>query len=131
MAQNNKPTAWVGWVYFASIMMMVLGVLQVIAGLAAIFKSNYYLVGEKGLVVFNFTTWGWIDLVLGIIILLAALELLRGATWARVVAVFLAVLSFAANMAFINAYPLWSITMMVVDALVIYALTVHAGELRE
>jgi hypothetical protein len=130
-AQNNTPTGWVGWAYFASFMMMLLGVLQGIAGLAAIFKDNYYVVTENHLLAFNYKTWGWINLILGIIILMAGLELLRGAMWARVLAVFLAILSFTANMGFVNAYPIWSITMMVVDVLVIYALTVHGGELRE
>lgn len=130
-AQNNSPSGWVGWVYFASFMMMILGGLQAIAGLAAIFKNNYYLVTQNHLLVFNFKTWGWINLVLGIIILLAGLELLRGASWARIVAMFLAVLSFIANAGFINAYPVWSIIMMIVDALVIYALTVHGNELRD
>jgi hypothetical protein len=130
-AQNNTPTGWVGWIYFASFMMMLLGVLQGIAGLAAIFKDNYYVVTESHLLVFNYKTWGWINLILGIVILMAGLELLRGAMWARVVAVILAILSFVANMSFFNAYPFWSLIMMVVDLLVIYALTVHGGELRE
>jgi hypothetical protein len=130
-AQSNTPTGWVGWAYFAAFMMMLLGVLQGIAGLAGIFKDNYYVVTQSHLLVWNYKAWGWINLILGIIILLAGLELLRGAMWARIVAVFLAILSFIANMAFINAYPFWSIIMMIVDAFIIYALTVHGGELRE
>lgn len=129
-AQTKQPTGWVGWIYFASIMMVLLGALQGIAGLAAIFKENYFVVTQTHLLVFNFKTWGWINLVLGIIILLAGLELLRGAVWARVIAVFLAILSFIANMGFVNAYPIWSIVMMVVDVFVVYALTVHGSETR-
>lgn len=131
MAQNNTPTGWVGWAYFASMMMMLLGIFQVFAGLAAIFKPTYYVVTENHLLAFNFTTWGWISLILGIIIFAAGLEVLRGAMWARVLGVLLAGLSFIANMGFVNAYPIWSIIMMVVDAMVIYALTVHGAELRE
>jgi hypothetical protein len=130
-AQNNTTTGWIGWAYFASFMMLLLGVLQGIAGLAAIFKDNYYVVTQSHLLVANYKTWGWINLILGIIILLAGLELLRGAVWARVVAVFLAILSFSANMAFVNAYPIWSIIMMTVDVFIIYSLTVHGGELRD
>lgn len=129
--QNNTPTGWVGWAYFASFMMMLSGVLQGIAGLTGIFKSNYYLVTQGHLLVFNFTTWGWINLVLGIVIFMAGLELLRGAMWARVVAVVLATLSFIANMGFFNAYPWWSLIVMVIDVLVIYALTVHGAELKQ
>jgi hypothetical protein len=130
-AQNNSPTGWVGWGYFAGFMMMMLGVFEGIAGLAAIFKDNFYVATENSLLVFNYTAWGWISLVLGILLLMAGLELLRGAMWARVLAIFLAGLSLIANMSFVEAYPIWSITMMVVDVLVIYALTVHGAELRE
>lgn len=130
-AQTNSPSGWVGWAYFAAFMMMLLGALQGITGLAGIFKDNYYVVTENHLLAFNFKTWGWINLILGIVIFMAGLELLRGAAWARVIAVSLAVLSFIANMGFVNAYPVWSIVMMIVDVFVIYALTVHGGELRE
>jgi hypothetical protein len=129
--QYNTPTGWVGWGYFASFMMMMLGILEGIEGLAAIFKDNYYVVTQSHLLVFNYKTWGWINLILGIIVFMAGLELLRGAMWARVIAVLLAMLSFVANMSFVNAYPIWCITMMVVDILIIWALTVHGGELRE
>jgi len=128
-AQSNTPTGWVGWGYFASFMMMLLGVFQGISGLAGIFKDNFYLVTQSHLLVLNFRAWGWINLILGIIIFMAGLELLRGAMWARVVAVVLAGFSLIANIGFIDAYPIWSITMMVIDTLVIYALTVHGGEL--
>jgi hypothetical protein len=129
--QNNTPTGWVGWAYFASFMMLGLGVLQSIAGLAGIFKDNYYVVTQSHLLAFNFKTWGWINLIIGIVIVLAGLEVLRGAVWARTVAVLLAILSLVANMGFLNAYPIWSIIMMIIDVMVIYSLTVHGGELRE
>lgn len=127
--QNNTPTGWVGWGYFAGFMMMVLGGLQGIVGLTAIFRQNFYVVTQSHVIAFNITTWGWINLILGIIIAIAGYELFRGAVWARVIAVILAGLSFLANMAFISAYPIWSITIMLVDVLIIYALTVHGGEL--
>jgi hypothetical protein len=127
--QNNQTTGWVGWGYFAGFMMMLLGVFEGMAGLAAIFKDNFYVVTANQLLVFNFKTWGWINLVLGIVIFMAGLELLRGAMWARVVAVFLAGLSLIANMGFVQAYPIWSIAMMIIDVLIIYAVTIHGGEL--
>lgn len=130
-AQSNPPTGWVGWGYFAAFMMMLLGIFEGIAGLAGIFKDNYYVVTQNHLLVFNYKTYGWISLILGIIIFMAGLELLRGAMWARVLAVFLASLSLIANMSYMNVYPLWSILMIVVNILIIYALTVHGGELRE
>jgi hypothetical protein len=130
-ARTNKPTGWVGWIYFASLMMLLLGGFQAIAGLVAIFKDDFYLVTSNHLVAFNYTAWGWIDLALGALIFLAGLSLMTGAMWARLIAVFLAALSLFANMAFLNAYPWWSALMIVVDILVIYALTVHGSEVKE
>ncbi len=129
-ARSSGPSGWVGWGYFASLMMMMLGGFQAIAGLVAIFKDDFYVVTSHSLVAFNYTTWGWIDLVMGIVIFLAGVALLSGAMWARVIATVLAALSLFANMGFMDAYPLWSILMIVVDVLVIYALTVHGDELK-
>jgi len=131
MSARNQPTGWVGWVYFASLMMMLVGGFQAISGLVALFKDDFYLVTEKALLVSNYDTWGWIHLVMGIVIFAAGVALMNGATWARMVGVLLAGLSLFANMAFISAFPLWSILMIVIDILVIYALTVHGGEVRE
>lgn len=130
MVQNTNSSGWVGWAYFAAFMMMFLGILQGITGLAGIFKNNFYVTTQNHLLVFNYTTWGWINLVIGIVVLFAGLELLRsGAVWARVIAVILAGLSLVANITFIEAYPLWSIIMGIIDVLVIYSLTVHGDEL--
>ena len=130
-AQNNTPTGWVGWGYFAAFMMMLLGALQGMAGLAGIFKDSFYVVTQTHLLVWDYKTWGWINLIVGIVIFMSGLELLRGAAWARIIAVFLAIVSFVANMGFVDAYPIWSIIMMIVDVFIIYALTVHGGELSE
>ncbi len=129
-ARKTNATGWVGWVYFASLMLMLLGGFEVIAGLVALFKDQYYLVTSSSLVAFDFTTWGWINLILGVVIFFAGMSLLNGAIWARTVAVLLAGLSLFANMAFMNAYPWWSVLMIVIDILVIYALTVHGNEVR-
>ncbi len=130
-AQNNTPTGWVGWSYFAGFMMMLLGVLQSISGLTAIFRDEYYVATQDKLLLLDFTAWGWVHLIIGIIVFMAGLEVMRGAVWARTLGVFLAGISLIANMGFLNAYPFWSILMIVIDILVIYALIVHGGELRE
>lgn len=130
MAQN-KPSGWTGWVFFAGAMMLVVGGLEAIAGLVAIFKDNYYVVTEKSLLVFNYTAWGWIHLLLGIVIFLAGLAVMAGQMWGRVIGVFLAVLSFIANIAFLSAYPVWSVIAIIVDVMVIYALTVHGNEVAD
>jgi len=131
MSARNQPTGWVGWVYFASLMMMLVGGFQAIVGLVSLFKEDVYLVTEEALLVFDYSTWGWIHLVLGLVVFAAGVSLMNGATWARMVGILLAGISLFANMAFISSFPLWSILIIVIDVLVIYALTVHGGEVRE
>lgn len=129
MANNNKQvTGWVGWIYFAGFMMLILGILQMIAGLTALLNDQYYLVGRDSLLVFDFTTWGWIHMLVGLVVTLAGTAVIGGHLWGRIVAVFLVTLSIIANFVFLPAYPLWSLTIIVIDILIIYALTVHGRE---
>lgn len=128
---QTKPTGWTGWVYFAGAMMLLLGGLQALSGLVGIFKDTFYVVGQSALVAFSYTTWGWINLIVGILIFLAGLAVMNGSAWGRVIGVFLAVLSAVANVAFLPSYPIWSVIALLVDLMVIFALTVHGAEVRE
>jgi hypothetical protein len=126
-----QTTGWVGWIVFAGVMMLILGMFHAFQGLIALFQHDYYLVAENGLTIHvNYTGWGWTHLIFGIVVLAAGAALLVGQTWARVVAVVLAVLSAVVNAGFLAAYPVWSAIMIAVDILVIWALTVHGGEMR-
>ena len=133
MVQSNKPvrSGWVGWVYFAAFMLVLTGFFQIIVGLTALLNDTYFVAVKSTLLVLDFTTWGWVHLGFGVITLLAGMSLFNGSTWARVVAILLAVLNLLTQFAFVSVYPVWSIIMMVVDVLVIYALTVHGGEVRD
>jgi hypothetical protein len=125
-------SGWVGWIVFAGIMMVMLGTFHAIDGLIALFKDDYYLVTDNGLAVtVDYTVWGWVHLIAGIIVVAAGVALFAGKTWARVVAIIVALLSAILNITFLAAYPIWSTIMIAVDILVIWALTVHGGELRE
>jgi len=128
---QNTVTGWVGWVYFAGAMMLLLGGLQAIAGLVALFNDKFFVVTQNGLIALNFTTWGWIHLILGVVIFAAGIAVLAGNMWGRIIGVFLAVLSAIANLGFITAYPLWSIVGLIIDGLVIYALTMHGAEAKD
>ena len=124
------PTGWTGWVVFASVMMVLLGSFQAIEGFVAIFDDGYYRVTESGLVVnVDYTAWGWTHLLLGALIIISGLGVLAGNLAARTFAVILAGLSAVANLLFIEAYPVWSVIVITVDVLVIYALTVHGREM--
>ncbi|NYD40547.1 DUF7144 family membrane protein [Nocardioides panaciterrulae] len=129
--RGPEPTGWVGWIMFAAVMMLMLGMFHAIAGLVALFQDSYYLVTKNDLVVHvNYTTWGWVHLIGGIVIVLAGVGLLAGQMWARIVGVGLAVLSAVVNMAFFAAYPWWSALMITFDVLVIWALTAHGAEMK-
>lgn len=133
--QNVTPTrmsAWVGGVAFAGIMMVMLGTFHIVDGLVALFNDEYFLVTRSGLAVTaDFTTWGWVHLIGGVVIVAAGVGVFTGQTWARVVGVMVAMVSAVINLGFLSAYPVWSSIMILIDVLVIWALTVHGGELRE
>ena len=127
----ETPTGWVGWVYFAGIIMLMVGAFQAIVGLVAMFDDTFYLVTEGGLVIsVDYTVWGVVHLLIGLIILAAGWAVLNGKTWGRTIGIILAVLSAIANMVFIGAYPWWSILIIALDVIVIYALAVHGREAK-
>jgi hypothetical protein len=127
---NRGPTAWVGWIWFAAMMLVLNGFFNALDGLVALFNKDVYAVTKKGLVTFNFTTWGWILLILGILQVVVAIALIQGRTWGRVVAIILVMLNAFAQVAFITAYPLWSLIVIGLDILVLWALLVHGEEME-
>ena len=134
MAKNVDRTDvsnWVGWVYFAGLMMVLLGVFQAIAGLVALFKDEVYAIGPNNIWILDFTTWGWAHLILGVIIVCAGMAVLAGKMWGRVVGIIMASLSAVANFGFIPVYPIWSTLMVVLNGVVIYALVAHGAEAKD
>ena len=117
-----------GFTFFASIMMIVVGALDVLQGLAAIIKQTYFVVGPNYVFKLNVTSWGWINLILGAVILLAGIGLLSGAVWARTVGVIMAVLIAISNFMWLPYYPVWSIIVIATSIVVIWALTAHGRD---
>lgn len=132
---NGTPvtrTRWVGWIYFGAALMFLIGFFQVIEGLAAIVNDNFTKVSPNGLVVHvDYTVWGWVHLALGVVIFLSGLGVLSGRPAARAVGVVIAVIGSVINMAFLPAQPAWGVLLVTVNVLLIYALAVHGGELRQ
>jgi hypothetical protein len=119
-----------GLILFAAVMMMMAGVFQAFAGLVAIFENEFYVATRDYVFQLDATTWGWIHLLVGVVMGLAGWGVLSGQTWARVVGITLAVLSAITNFLFIPYYPVWSLLIIAVDVLVIWALAAHGGALR-
>jgi len=129
--ERTGPSLWVGWLWFASVMMVMVGLFNVIFGLVALFRDEYYVTGPNGLLLFDITGWGWIHLIIGAVAVAAGFALLSGAVWARATAVLLAGLNALAQLAFLPAYPAWSLIAIALDVVVIWAVLVHGGETRE
>lgn len=128
----EEQSSWLGWVGFASFMLMLGGVFSGLMGLVALFKDTVvYQSATNAIWVLDYAQWGWTHIIIAILAIVAAGSLLSGYMYGRVVAIIVAFISAVANMAFLPAYPFWSIVCIVVDVLVIYAVAVHAGELKE
>ena len=115
----------VGFAFFAATMMIMVGVFQAIAGVVALANDTFYVVGAKWTFQFDVTTWGWIHLVFGALLITAGVFLFQGASWARWTAVVLAGLSAVVNFVWLPYYPLWGALMIALDVAIIWALTTH------
>lgn len=119
----------VGLTMFASVMLIIVGMFQFFAGLAAIFNDELFVIGYEYIYKFDTTAWGWIHMLLGVVLFLAGLFLLQGAVWARTVAVILAGVSMVANFLWLPFQPWWSIIMIALNCFVIWAVTVHGRDI--
>jgi hypothetical protein len=114
-----------GWLSFAGIVAIVVGIFNVIDGLVALFRNDYYLVTSQDILVFNFTAWGWIWLLLGLVQIVVGAGIIAGHSWARMAGVAMAVLAAIGQLAFLRAFPVWSVLVIAMCVLVVYALTAH------
>jgi hypothetical protein len=122
-------SGWTGWLGFAAVLLAIVGVFQLIAGLTALFNDEFYTVGKSGLVLeFDFTAWGWIHLGIGVLLLVASASLFAGGMFGRVIGVIVATLSAISNLLFISAYPAWSVLVIALDVIIIYAIVVHGSD---
>ena len=115
------------WIAFAGVMMIILGCLDAIWGLAAILNDEVVVVGGHGALVFDITTWGWVQLILGAVIGFTGLGLITGNEVARVLAIFLLAINAILQVVWFPAAPLWAFLMIILDVVIIYQLTVNWG----
>jgi hypothetical protein len=127
---SRDVSGWVGWVFFAGFLMIIQGLFQATQGIVAVLNNDVIVSAAQNIWVLDITTWGWVHLFLGVLVLIAAFGVFRGETWALSIAVVLTVLSAFANFAYLPIYPLWATAVLVVDGLVLYALVAHGSELK-
>ena len=128
---ESGVTGWVGWIMFAGTMMMFLGGFHMFEGLIALFRHTEIAFPTSGLTIqVSFTQWGWLHLLAGALVFIAGLGLFTGRMWARVLGVILVSISALVNFAWSTIFPVWSITLLAIDFLVLYALIAHGAEIK-
>ena len=115
----------VGWIVFASIVMLIAGTIDVFEGLVAIVRKQYFVVTANQVIVFNMTTWGWIMLIWGIVLIVAGLALWSGAGWARWFTIVVASVNILGQLSWLGsaAYPLWTLVGIGLSIIVVFALS--------
>ncbi len=127
---ERETSGWaVGWTTFAALMMIMIGFWQAIAGLVALLENEFYVVGQEYVFQFDVTTWGWIHMILGVVVILAGVALFSGAVWARTIGVILAVVTAVAAFAWLPYYPIWGGLIAAASIFVIWSLTAHGRDI--
>lgn len=130
MSTQREQSGWaVGWTIYAAVWMWILGFFHALAGFAGIVEDEILVATPNYLLQFDVTTWGWIHLILGIVVLIAGFAVFNGSVWARTVGVVVATVSIISNFAWLPYQPWWSIIMMAAGAFVIWALTAHGRDI--
>jgi hypothetical protein len=123
--ESRQPT---GWTLFAGAVMLIVGSLDALYGLAAILNNEVVIVGGQGVIIADVTTWGWIHLILGSLVAATGLGLLAAAESARFVAIFFVTVNAVAQIVWFPAAPLWAFLMIILDVTIIYQLTARWEE---
>ena len=127
---DQQVSGWaVCWTAFAGIMMAILGGWWILVGFAAIVEDEFFVVTQDWIFKFDITAWGWVHLILGIVIIAAGFALFTAAVWARTVGVILAVIAGLVAFSWIPWYPVWGILLVAASVAVIWALTAHGRDI--
>ena len=125
---NGKSMA--GWIFFAGLLMLIIGGIDFFQGLIALFEDEYYVPTESGFLVFDLTGWGWTMIVWGALLALGGFGLIAGQGWARWFAIVVVSLNFIAQLGFLGntQNTLWSLTGIALSIIVLYALAARWSE---
>jgi hypothetical protein len=130
--KETRPSeGWAGWVTFAAVVLTLVGTLNLIQGFVALFDDGYFVArsGDELLLV-EYTAWGVAMLCWGLLLVAAGLGVAAGRGWARWFAVVAAFVNVILQIGFLSAYPIWSAILILLDVLVIFALTARWAEAR-
>jgi hypothetical protein len=124
-ARSRKSDS--GWAAFAGVVMFIVGSLDALWGLGGILNDNVVVVGGHGAIVADVTTWGWVHLILGILVALTGLGLLMGNEAARWLGIFFVGVNAISQIVWFPAAPLWAFLLIVLDVVILYQLTARWG----
>jgi hypothetical protein len=137
MSQNQRlgdgydSGGWAGWHGFAAVLLFVVGLFNIMDGLVAVLKDEVVLgSGPRVTVLLDITAWGWIHLALGLVFVAAGIGIFLGQTWARLVGVVAVSVNMVTQVMNVPAYPVWSILIIALDVVIIWALTVHGHAMK-
>jgi len=128
--RDTERTGWTGWISFAGVMLILAGSLGVIFGIIAAVNDKWVVFANRGAVSLDLSTWGWVHIIVGGIVLLAGFGVFTGNILARIIGVLVALVSLILNFLWLPVYPVWSVIIITIDVLVIWALTAHGREMR-
>ena len=128
---DGGRTGWTGWIAFAGVMMVISGSLNALYGLVALLNDEWVVWTNRGSLYLDISDWGWVHLIVGLVVLVSGVGVFSGNVLARTVGVIGATVSLITNFFFIPAYPLWALTVVTINVLVIWALTAHGKEMRQ
>ena len=123
MAASDTTRGPAGWVVFAGVMMILIGFLNFFYGLAAVLNDDVVVVGGQGAIIADLTTWGWVTMIIAVILVLTGGGLLTGAEWARWVGLFVVAVNAIEQVWIFPAAPLWAFIVILLDVVIIYNLT--------
>jgi len=128
----GTKSSMAGWIGFAGILMLIIGGIDFFQGVIALFEDEYYVVTQSGFLVVDLTAWGWIMLIWGVLLVLAGLALMAGQGWARWFTIVLVTVNVFAQLGFLgnSQYPLWALTALALNVVVLFALTARWKESR-
>ena len=127
----DEPTGWTGWISFAGVMLIIGGTFNLFYGIVAAVNDDWVVFTNRANVYLDVSQWGWVHIILGTVVLLAGIGVFSGNVLARIIGVLVAGISMLVNFAFIPVYPVWALTVITIDILVIWALIAHGREMRE
>ena len=129
----GSKSAMAGWIFFAGVVMVLIGALNVLQGLIAVFEDDYYVPTQAGYLVVDLSTWGWALLFWGLALGLVGLALIGGQGWARWVSIVLVGLNVIAQLGFVGSadYPLWALTVLALNVIVLYALCARWSDAQD